>query len=48
MDGQGMVGDITFHDSDMDMARVGTLHDEDWDAKAWQDEDEDMKAGNRR
>jgi hypothetical protein len=30
------------------VARTGTGHDKDWDRKAWQDEDEDREAGNRR
>jgi hypothetical protein len=42
------VGDVTFHDSDIDVARVGTWHDEDRDARAWQDEDEDRVARNWR
>jgi hypothetical protein len=32
----------------MDMARIGTWHNEDWDEKAWQDEDKDREAKNRR
>jgi hypothetical protein len=33
---------------DRDMARMGTWHDEDWDGKAWQDEDKDREAEGRR
>jgi hypothetical protein len=47
-EGQGVAGDATFRDSDRDVARAGTRHDEDRDAKAWQDKDEDTEAGNRR
>jgi hypothetical protein len=45
-EGQGMVGDMTFRDSDRDVTRVGTWHDEDWGTKAWQDEGKDRDAGN--
>jgi hypothetical protein len=48
MEGQGMAGDVTFHDSDTDVARTGTWCDEDGDAKAWQDGDEDREARNQR
>jgi hypothetical protein len=48
MEGQGMVGDTTFHDLDRDMARVGTWCDEDGDVKAWQDEDKNRQARNWR
>jgi hypothetical protein len=43
-----VAGDMTFHDSDRDVARAGTWHDEDRDAKGGQDEDEDREAGNCR
>jgi hypothetical protein len=46
MEWQGMVGDMTFHDADRDVTRAVIEDDEDWDAKAWQDEDEDREAGN--
>jgi hypothetical protein len=46
MEGQGMAGDVTFCHSDRDMVRVGTWHNEDRDAKAWQDEDKDREARN--
>jgi hypothetical protein len=36
-----MVGDITFYNSDRDIARVETGYNEDIDARPWQDEDED-------
>jgi hypothetical protein len=36
-----MAGDITFHNSDRDMVRMGTWYDKGRDVKAWQDEDED-------
>jgi hypothetical protein len=36
-----MVEDATFHDSDRDMAGMGTWHNKDRDAKAWQDGDQD-------
>jgi hypothetical protein len=48
MEGQGIVGDTTFHDSDRDMAKVGTWYGKDWDMKAQQDEDEDREARNWR
>jgi hypothetical protein len=47
-EGQGIAGDITFHDSDRYVARVGTWHDEDRDVKAWQDNDEDQDTRNQR
>jgi hypothetical protein len=43
-----MMGDMTFRDSDRDVARAGTRHDEDRHAKAWQDKDEDREARNWR
>jgi hypothetical protein len=43
-----MVGEVTCHDTDRDVARAGTWCDEDGNAKAWQDEDEDSEAGNQR
>jgi hypothetical protein len=46
VEGQGMVGEVTFCDSDRDVTRVGTRHDENSDAKAWQGKDEDRGAGN--
>jgi hypothetical protein len=46
MAGQVTVGDITCHNWHRDMGRIGTWHDEDWDAKACQGEDEDREAGN--
>jgi hypothetical protein len=48
MEGQGMVEGMTFHDSDRDVTRARTWHDEDGDAKAWQGEDEDGKARSQR
>jgi hypothetical protein len=42
--GQGMVGDVTFHDSDRDLTRTRTWPNEDRDTKACQDEDEDREA----
>jgi hypothetical protein len=48
MEGQGIVEDATFHDSDSDVTRARTWRDEDGDAKAWQGEDQDRKAGSRR
>jgi hypothetical protein len=48
MEGQGMVGDTTFHYLDRDVTRVGTWHDADGDVKAWQGEDEDREARNPR
>jgi hypothetical protein len=39
---------MTFHDSDRDVARMGTWHDEDGDMKAWQDKDEDREVRNWR
>jgi hypothetical protein len=47
-EGQGMAGDVTFHDLDRDVGRVWTWHHEDRDVKAWQDEDENREAGNWR
>jgi hypothetical protein len=47
MEGQGVLGDATFHDSDRDVTAAGTWHDEDGDAKAWQGEDEDREAGSQ-
>jgi hypothetical protein len=43
-----MAGDTTFRDSDRDIARVGTWHDEDRDTKARQDYNKDREAGNLR
>jgi hypothetical protein len=43
-----MVGDLSFCDSDRDVTRVGTWHDEDGDMKAWQGKDEDREAGRWR
>jgi hypothetical protein len=48
MEGQGMVGYVTFHDLDRDVTRAGTRHDEDRDVKAWQGKDKDREAGNWR
>jgi hypothetical protein len=48
MEGQGMAGDMTFHDSVRDVTRAGTGHDEDGDAQAWQGEDKDREAGTQR
>jgi hypothetical protein len=45
--GQGVAGDMTFHNLGRDVARAGTWRDEDRDAKAWQDEDEGREAGNQ-
>jgi hypothetical protein len=47
MEGQGVVGDATFRDSERDVTREGTRHDEDGDAKAWQGESEDREAGDQ-
>jgi hypothetical protein len=48
MEGQGMVEDATFCDSDTDVTRASTWHDEDRDAKAWQGKDKYRKAGSWR
>jgi hypothetical protein len=48
MEGQGVVGDGTFHDSDRDVTSAGTWHDEDGDTKAWQGKDKDREAGSWR
>jgi hypothetical protein len=48
MEGQGGAGNATFCDWDRDVARAGTWCDEDGYTKAWQDEDEDREARNRR
>jgi hypothetical protein len=34
-EGQGIMEDMTFHDSGRDMSRPGTWRDEDGDVKAW-------------
>jgi hypothetical protein len=34
MEGQGILGDMTFHNSDRDIIRAGTMHNEDGDMKA--------------
>jgi hypothetical protein len=44
-EGQPMAVDMTFRNLDRDMTRVGTRHDEDRDAQAWQCRDEDREAG---
>jgi hypothetical protein len=41
IEGQGMAGDMTFHDLDRDVARAGTGYDEDSHTNAWQDKDKD-------
>jgi hypothetical protein len=48
IEGQGMAQDATFHDLDRDVTRARTWCHEDGDAKAWQGEDEDRKAGSQR
>jgi hypothetical protein len=48
IEGQGIMGDITFHNLDRDVARAGIWHDEGRDARAWQGEDEDREARNWR
>jgi hypothetical protein len=35
MEGQGVAEDTTFHNSDRDVTRVRTWHDQDQDTKAW-------------
>jgi hypothetical protein len=47
-EGQGIMGDVTFHNLDRDVARAAIRHGEDRDARAWQDEDEDREARNQR
>jgi hypothetical protein len=48
IEGQGMVGDTMFHNSDRDVARVEIQHAKDRDGKAWQDKDEVREARNWR
>jgi predicted chitinase len=48
MEGQGIVGHITFHNSNRNMTRVATWYHDNWGIKAWQDEGKDMEAGNYR
>jgi hypothetical protein len=48
IEGQGIVEDVTFHNSDRGIARAGTWHDEERDMKVWQAKDEDREVGNQR
>jgi hypothetical protein len=47
MEGQGMVEDVTFHDSHRGVTRVRTWRYNDGDAKASQGKDEDRKPGSQ-
>jgi hypothetical protein len=47
MEGQGVLGDMMFGNGQA-CAMAGTWHDDIWDMKASQDDDEDREARNRR